>query len=260
MLTFKLVKTKILRFLSRINLIKTHCINLKKMKMKNLLFLLLIASIVSCNTKTKKEEKDDYFKKSYKEIKSENKVEFTEFLDSLTNVYSNYIYYVSFDAPNNWKTDMGVSKHTIFRAYEFDSAISFSINVIDLKIDLGEYNLWEYYKKNKEIMDSPLTIFLAKQLNSEISNLKSEKSYISNNLSLKRTFNYMLRELDFEFENTCIMHQVRVNGFNYTFTLHIPTFFYEEKPRYYQELFLNISFLNNEKMLNKHLGNQINSN
>lgn len=220
--------------------------------MRYLITLLIFSSFISCNKNSSIKANDVSFEKSYKELKKENMVEFTEFLDSVTNVYSNYKYYVSFDAPDNWKTDMGVSKHTIFRAYEYDSAISFSINVIDVKIENSVDNIWELYKKNKEAMDSPLILVLTKQLNSEIYGLQAEKSYISNHLSLKRIFNYMIRELDFEYENTCIMHQVRVNDFTFTFSLHIPTEFFKKKPDYYNKMFLNIRFLNNEEIMKEH--------
>ncbi|WP_422359644.1 hypothetical protein [Reichenbachiella sp.] len=203
-----------------------------------------IAIICSCQQKNKKLTADDLVEDSFKEQKDKGGLpEFTEHFDSLTNLYSNFKYRVAFDAPDHWQSDMGVSEHNIFRAYQADSAISFSINVIELKTnDTTEIDIWESYQKNKEQMDYPYNVLLPKQLNTELENYVVSKSYLRNRISLKRSFNYMVRELDFEYENTSIVYQTNSGNYIYTFGLDIPTMFYVVDPDFYNNLFLNISF------------------
>ena len=97
--------------------------------------LIFISFLISCQSNKTKKNKINDFEKSFKEEKGEG---FTEYLDSTTNIYSNFKYHVAIDAPDNWKTDAGVSEHTIFRTYQPDSSLTFSINVIELKFGENE--------------------------------------------------------------------------------------------------------------------------
>ncbi|MBN2893194.1 MAG: hypothetical protein JXL97_15090 [Bacteroidales bacterium] len=193
----------------------------------------------------------EYFEKSFKE--QENKA-FSEHLDSTTNIYSNFKYHVAFDAPDNWKTDAGVSEHTIFRAYQPDSLLTFSINVVELKSENNEKNqeidFWEFYQKNKEQMDYPFTTVLEKQLKTTINNFVCTKSYLQNNICLRRELSYSIKNLDYEYDVKNISLQTLIGDFTYTFGLTIPSLFYNQTPEYYDNLFQKIYFLKDGELLN----------
>ncbi|MGV8946717.1 MAG: hypothetical protein ACOH1N_09835 [Lutibacter sp.] len=215
--------------------------------------LLLSFFIISCNSEKSKPNLniDNDFEKSFK--KQENR-HANEHLDSITNIYSNFKYYVAFDGPNNWKTDSGVSEHTIYRTYQQDSAIAFSINVIEIRKsenDKNEIDIWKLYQENRERMDYPFTTLIEEQLNTKINNFNSKKAYIKNNIALKRKMNYLIKDLDFEYDNTSISYQTIIKNFTYTFTLNLPTIFYNLNPEYYDEIFINIYFLKNRVRLNE---------
>ena len=53
--------------------------------------------------------------------------EYVEHYDTLRNNYSNFYYGVSFDGNDNWLSNIGETEHSIFRTYQIDSALSFSI-------------------------------------------------------------------------------------------------------------------------------------
>ena len=229
--------------------------------MKRIVLLLLtVTAMSSCQEVKKKGDITDGFEKSYKEQKEAGLLpQNSEHLDSTTNIYSNYKYNVAFDAPDNWVTDTGVNEHTIFRTYEADSAITFMINVIEVKLSEGNKgisDIWEFYQENREKMDYPYRVLIPEQFNTTVEDFKASKSYIKNQLSIKRSFNYMVREMDYEYSNTSIMYQTFIDKFTYTFGLDVPTMFYDENPDYYEDLFSKIYFLNNKDKLNQFLNNQ----
>ena len=214
--------------------------------------LVIISFLISCHSNKTEKNKSNDFEKSYKEEKGEG---FTEYLDSTTNIYSNFRYHVAFDGPNNWKTDAGVSEHTIFRTYQSDSTQTFSINVIELNFEENEkkstIDIWEFYKNHKEQMDYPFTTLIEEQLKTKVNDFSCEHSYIKNNSCLKRKFNYNIRDLDIEYNVTIISYQTYIDGFTYTFSLNIPTVFYNEKREYYDALFTNVYLLKDGERLDE---------
>ena len=102
-------------------------------------------------------------------------------------------------------------------------------------------------------MDYPYKVILPKKYKSEIKDYKVKKSYLKNQVAVKRSFNYMVRQLDYEYSNTSIVYQTSIDNLTYTIGLDVPTTFYNENPEYYENLFLNISFLLNKEDLNKYL-------
>ena len=100
--------------------------------MKDVLILLIVISAMfSCKRDSTSSKKE--FKKSFRQLKNENsEIKKLEYLDSSSNIYSNYKYHIGFDAPDNWKFDFGLSEHTIFRTYQLDSAITFTLNIIEI--------------------------------------------------------------------------------------------------------------------------------
>ncbi|MGY0393307.1 hypothetical protein ACW5R3_12215 [Bizionia sp. KMM 8389] len=221
-------------------------------------FILLIIILLSIGKyrNSTSSKNTGFFEDSFKEQKDKNQIEIdTEYFDSTTNIYSNFKYKIAFDAPNNWSSDAGVSEHTIFRTFEPDSAITFSINVIELKLNEKEkknpVDAWQVYQANKEKMDYQYKVLIPKQLNTEINDFRAKKTYLKNNIAVRRSFNYMVRELDLEYSNTSIIYQTIVNGLTFTFSFDIPTMFYDEKPEFYEDIFRNIYFLANKDELNK---------
>jgi len=224
--------------------------------MKKIITLLIIITVIaSCQEKKKDSDISDGFEKSFKEQKDQRTLpEDTEHFDTLRNIYANFKYRVAFDGPNDWASDAGVSEHTIFRTYQADSAITFSINVIeiqDFKNSKSRPDIWELYQANKDKMDYPYKEIIPKQFKSEVKNFVAKKSYIKNQLSLKRSFSYMVRELDSEYSNTSIVYQTYLDKFTYTFNLDVPTMFYSQNPEYFENLFLNVYFLLNKEDINK---------
>lgn len=192
------------------------------------------------------------FKKSYKEkVLDKQETEFNEFFDSKNNLYSNYKYGLSFDAPNNWEKDYGVSEHTIFRAFEKDSSIAFFINVLEFKDELAneeEKNIWDTYSADKVKFDTIFTKTHSKSLKTEIYNFKVSKSYIDNNVSLKMTFSTITKELDYEYETFYLIHQLFRNNKMISFGLTLPTLIYNLDKIYFEELFLKIRLFEEKKI------------
>jgi hypothetical protein len=217
----------------------------------NIQAFFIILLLASCNTKKSNEEASG-FEKSFKE---QNIQEFNEHIDSITNIYSNFKYNVAYDGPNKWNFDTGVSEHTIYRTYQPDSAISFSINVIEVKKSHLEkkqkMDIWVLYQQNKDQMDKALINLLEEQLNTKAEGFKASKAYLKNNVALKRNLNYMVRNLDYEYNNTTIQYQVLIDNLTFTFGLDIPTMFYQKNPFYYEQLFNNVYFLKNGERLNQ---------
>lgn len=219
---------------------------------------LLLVFLISCNSKnTKSEDVQSDFEKSFKEQEVKS---FQEHLDSTSNIYSNFKYNVAFDGPNKWKFDTGVGEHTIYRTFEPDSAITFSINVIEVKKNTikknKDVNIWSLYQENKEQMDKPLTKLLEEQLNTKVEDFEATKAYLKNNVALRRSLNYMVRNLDYEYSNTSIQYQVLIDNLTFTFSLDVPTMFYEQEPYDYEELFNNVYFLKKGERLNQLIQNQ----
>ena len=196
--------------------------------------------------KIEKADSDIYFEKSYKAQKKMKALpEHTEYFDLENNIYSNYKYKVAFKMPKHWSYDAGVSEHTIFRSVQRDSAIVFVINVIEMKVTENETetDIWELYKTQKEKMDYPYKVLVPKKLNSELEDFTTTKTYIKNMSTIKREFKYLTRELESEYYNTSIIYQTAIGKIFYTFSLSIPTIYYEKNPNFYDTLIKNISFL-----------------
>lgn len=208
--------------------------------------------LVSCNLKSSGQNNSHDFEKSFKEQHNQN---FYQYLDTTTNIYSNFKYHVAFDAPDNWKSDAGVSEHTIFRTFQPDSSLTFSINVIELKFGENEkkstIDIWEFYQNHKEQMDYPFTTLIEEQLKTKVNDFNCQHSYIKNYSCLKRKFNYKIRDLDYEYSITIISYQTYLSGLTYTFSLNIPTIFYNEKPAYYDAFFRNVYFLKDGERLDE---------
>jgi len=216
---------------------------------KYFVIVILLILLISCAPQKNKINNEEIFEKSYKE---EAGLGFTEHLDSTNNIYSNFRYHVAFDAPDDWRTDSGVSEHTIFRAFQADSSITFSINAIEIRQNEKNesIDIWELYSNHKEQFDTQFKELVERQLKSEVKNLVTQKTYLRNNVCLKRSFNYVVREMDYEYDVTNISYQVITENTTFTFSLSLPTVFFNNNPDQYENLFRNIYFLNNREFAN----------
>ena len=223
--------------------------NYKKIDMRYFAVLwVFILIIISCK---KEENINDHFEKSFKEKINDGELSAqSEQIDSIRKIYSNYTYYISFDSPDYWVYDKGVSKHTILRTYDADSAIVFSINVIETDVESKE-NVWDLYDMDSIKAERDFKNIIKSQVNSNIHNYNLKKTYIKNFESLRRKFEYVARDQDFEYENTGIIQQVSKGKFIYTFSLFVPSQFYNKNPKNYDALFLKVNFLNDEENTSK---------
>ncbi len=210
----------------------------------NTLTFLSLLFIFSCNSKTKKDPGKDLLKPSYKEQKKEG--DFTEYFDTLSNIYSNYKYNIAVSSPKNWKHDEGVTEHMIFRSFDRDSGYSYSINVIETNYNIEDI-FWKEYEKNSVVVENQFQGIFEKQVNSPVEVEYTIVTYLKNYKALKRKYNYSVRNEEFEIDMTSIMYQVPKGDFTYTIGLIIPTYFYEHRPEYFDNIIKNIYWLSNKK-------------
>ncbi|WCO02656.1 hypothetical protein [Psychroserpens ponticola] len=221
-----------------------------KIKYITLAFLLILAS---CNESKKTTKEEKYLKESYKEQKSDESLsKHSEHFDSLTNIYSNYKYLISIDAPDHWEIDFGTAKHSIFRGNDPELALTFSIVVVEPKTELKHSkNAWEFYLDNKTKQDAELKTIVKTQFNSEIQNYKANKSYIRNIISANHAYDFLVKSTDLEYLNHVINHQIYNNDYIYTLTAHMPKIVYDEQPEYFERLFNLITFLPHSEKINE---------
>jgi len=212
--------------------------------MRKIIYVLsATALLISCNSTNT--ENPIKFGPSYKEMEHQG---LNEYLDTVRNIYSNYLYHVAFDAPDNWKIDRGVARHTIFRAYESDSSITFSINVIEETSSAFNdgLDIWQRYSRDRNRVNQIYISGFERQFDSRIENFSCQRSYIRNRVCLKVMFNTMFRSLDYEYEMTHIFYQTNIRNLIYTFGVSLPSLYYQENPEYYELLFSKIYFLRDE--------------
>ena len=215
---------------------------------KLLLILLCLPLLFSCKGGDNVQKG---FKKSFKEQNDKGLLdEYVEYYDTLRNNYSNFYYGVSFDGNDNWLSNTGETKHSIFRTYQIDSALSFSIVVIESEIPSNS-DVWEALTSQTETIKLQTHQQIKQMYNSNVNNYNSEKTYLKGNLALRTSFNYLIKDLNSEIDLTYISYQTIVNNFTFTFGLYVPTVFYEENTEYYERIFGKIRFLGDKDKLNK---------
>ena len=208
------------------------------------LIILTIVLIVK-EYKVKNSSDTADFEPSFKESNLQgNKI---EYLDTVTSIYSNFKYGFAMDFPNNWSIDRGVSEHTLIRAGQIDSTISISINVIelsDMKSDISIWNLWD----NKTLgFEANYRSMLSKSVNTDIYNFNPRKVYVSNREALEIRFNYIVREVDVEYEMQCLFYSIYKMPFTYTIGLHIPKIFFDDNPGRYNYMINKFILMNPSK-------------
>lgn len=183
------------------------------------------------------------FKPSYKTSYLEGTE--TEHLDSTTKIYSNFKYGFSMDFPDKWSIDRGVAEHTVIRAVEKDSLITFSISVIEVDGNNSNISIWTVWDKAGLKMKELYLKNCRRAVNSKIYNFESRKTYIDNWKAIEMKINYIQKSMDAEYEVQGIAYQI-IKGLNtYTIGIQIPKIFYDINPERYDELFFNFVFLVN---------------
>jgi hypothetical protein len=211
---------------------------------KYLVLILLILTFASCKKRHKINEQSNFIKDSYKTQKENGDLKGkTDNYDSINNIYSNYKYCIAYDAPKYWIRDNGVSDHTILRTFDKDSSIGIVINVIETTYSPNK-NIWDIYDQNPIQLENQFKQSIQTKINSKLIEYSVEKSYIKNIPSLKRKFIHTIKDLDFVYDNVNIIQQSIRGKYFYTFSVFVPKMFYDNNPKYYDNLFLNLYFLN----------------
>lgn len=204
-----------------------------------LLFITLLASLLSCAGQTENKDRQKYLKPSYKEIitASPDSTKFIEFFDSTANIYSNFKYGFSIKFPQDWQIDKGFSEHTVVRGYQEDNAATFSVNVIEVDVNRNSsFSLWSYFDENRSNVEAQYKTQIEKLLNSQISEYSAQKVYLDNHEAIQREFMYSVKNFDTEINMKGLMYQVTNVPFVYTIGLHVPLLFFNADSEGYRSL------------------------
>jgi len=212
--------------------------------MKNTIPLFLVL-MVACRVQVGDKEKTDNFKPSYKEIISSkpDTINFVEYFDSTTNIYSNFKYGFSIKLPFDWDIDRGLSEHTVIRAHHEKNAAAFFVNVIEPDInDSFSFSLWKYLDKNRDELEFQYKNSMRELLNTSIYNYSVKKVYIDNHESLHSAFCYTLRHLNTEIQMLGTMFQISNLPYLFTAGFHVPLIVYNVNPSEFDSLINGFHF------------------
>jgi hypothetical protein len=202
--------------------------------------------LLSCKeTKNETNDLTGDFEDSYKEKIAKGILNPNDdfLIDSVNNMYYNFRYKFSFKYPKNWKIDSGLTKNTIFNVTEIDSAISFKVIAIELIKDSESYKMQDdiYNRKGEDL--SRLKEIFKKNVEEltkiEITNFKFEKSYIKNFKAYKSSWDYVIRDTEYEYDFKGIIYNYWKAPYSYTIALTLPSEFYVKNEIYYNNLFSN---------------------
>lgn len=212
--------------------------------------LILIAILLIPYTKTLSQIENKSLMESFKEKQLTSNDKLYDY-DSISKIYINYVYNIAFDAPDNWKIDFGVTKHSLLRGYDPDFGSTFSIVVVEPSIEKSSTSdYWKFYTKQKDEFDNSFINNLRNQANVEPINYKSSMSYIKNFKSLKQVFEHRVISGDLDYINYVIIQQVYRGKYLYTFTLQLPKFIYEQNSDFFNKTFNNINFTPDSETIN----------
>lgn len=194
-------------------------------------------------------------------FKTQENIENVQDYDSIHNVYANYKYSIAYDGPNHWEADYGVSEHSIYRTYQRDSGITFSINVIEIKeksIDSDEnIDIWQVSDKLGDKFNNDILIMLKNKFNTEVEEKSFEKTYLKNKKAIRREYEFTLRNFQDSFDYTAIMYQIHENNNTITYDLMIPTVLLSHKEYENDKLFTNIFFLKNRESISDYINQNL---
>jgi hypothetical protein len=201
---------------------------------------ILLSFLFSCN-KEKKEIINSSFGKSYKEKKA-NKL-LKDYYDSVSHIYSNYEYKIAIYCPKKWEVDEGLSKYSIFRTYQKDSSITFSVSVTEA--DEGMKKLYDEkdFPTNESAMKKSLKKVYDEKFNTQVEMDYVKLSFLKNYRSINMKCNFSIRDGEYSYPMINLTNGVIRNNLLYNFYLTMPKIFYEKNKPYYDDILTNIAWL-----------------
>lgn len=204
-------------------------------------FFLVLFLLNSCTSKqSKKEDKYELFKDSYKKYAQSAK-KLNEHYSEKTGLYVNQDIGFVMKFPFKWKFDWGNSEHTIARWLQEDSAFTISINVVELNLADDEDDVNTVVENDEEV-EALLLEGLKNQLNSEIFLFRNEKIWFANHEAMRRSFIYEVKHYDAEYYMQGILIQIYRKSQIFTMGLMIPLDFYIEDPEKFENIFEGFYF------------------
>ena len=181
-------------------------------------------------------------------ISSQSQTE-VERIDTINKRYSNFKYGFAIDFPDHWNMRNGLSKNTIVSGECLDSAITFSVVVIDpgSPDEMLKYNIWNLWDMKELYMDQVLQNNLEQATNQEIHNLEFRKVHVSNWEAIEATYTFLDRRVDYEVKMRGISHSIMKHGYTYTLGLILPQQYYSTNQEYYNKLIHSFVLMNSDR-------------
>ena len=168
-------------------------------------------------------------------------------LSKKPRVYLNSQYDIAYQETKGWEIDDGISKLTIYRAYQPDTGFTFSINAMKLPInDIDAHNFYDIMLKEFGGIENFKAKMIEKSVNETYKkplDYSIEKSYLKNFPVLITNFKYLHKDLGNEYEVRDITLQVIRNSHLITFTLMVSERFYKLDTYYFDDIFRHIYFI-----------------
>ena len=142
--------------------------------------------------------------------------------DSLSNIYKNFKYAVSFKVPKSWEFDYGLTKNNFFRSYQKDSLYVISALAWDYNLDYDINDIYEIVSK-ESLKDTLITKWNSQDLSIEPYDINLNKVYFKNIQAIKLEQKYLRREEDFSFEITEWVYIYIRNSYRIQIGLSAPT-------------------------------------
>ncbi|GMQ29086.1 hypothetical protein [Algoriphagus confluentis] len=171
---------------------------------------------------------------SFKEILSSDSIQFLEYFDSTSRIYSNYYHGFSVRVPKGWDSDRGFAKRTVFRLTNYDSGIVFSvtINKFPEQEDIPK-SIWGPLVSDSLGYVRDFKRGIRDQVNSDILGLELIPIYYNNLQALKTRYHYLFRSDELEYLMFSEVIQFFRDGNIYTIGLIIPKEFIDRDNRYF---------------------------
>lgn len=198
--------------------------------------------IIGCNYNN---DEDGFINDSFKKQLSNGEIDKNEIvIDSTNRIYSNYKYGIAFKENRGWGLDYGVGQYTILRAYQNDSAISFSINVIETDLK-KEINMHQVVELNGLETYKDQLIRQMSEVYTDIFDSKVEKTFFKNIPATKITFKYKYRSDNETYIMNTTMYQF-IRGKNIiTCGINTLDLLFQKNPNQFDPVFDNVSILHN---------------
>jgi len=207
--------------------------------------IILIGYSFFTQYRANKSFKSNDFEASWKENQTNGEVKYSEKIDTINMIYSNYKYGIAIDFPDKWKLDKGVSEYSLIRGLSKDSGITFNITVVEVKDAKLDANMWQIWDKNELGSKDVIKQSLSKMVNSKIQKFTDRKVYVDNLEGIEVRFTYGLKYPDGQYDVQGIVYWVYIMPYTYTMGIQVPKMFFEKNPDWYNSLINNVVFRKN---------------